>query len=220
MQTPLRYARWLLGHAPMTARLVFVCGLLVGALLSREVRADVGRVIDASDSKPLGDVDVVTTWFGQVYQIVQSAGTCFHLDLVRTDSEGGYERAVSPPAPRNIVLLYDIRSTVFVYRKGYKAVEPLSGRHLRMQRDVSSPPERMRYVARLADDMRCASQEEQKALIPVFERMYEEMSTITSRSADELVWLNAIQYDIDEIELGLVVARKRWNERKKAWAVR
>jgi hypothetical protein len=200
----------------MMLKLLLVCAIFAVNGSTAQARADVGRVIDAADRAPVSDVYIATAWHGQVYMVVQSGHSCFHLDVVQSDGGGWYERPTSPAAAANI---YEIRSRVVAYRKGYKVVEPPSGREIQMERDISPSSERMRYVIGLAEDMQCGSQEEQQVLIPVFKQIYEEMNTIASRSMTELKMLNGMQYMIDMLEVAPEVARKRWNQRKEAWGI-
>ena len=78
----------------------------------------------------------------------------------------------------------------------------------------------MKYVIGVAEEMLCGGAGERRELIPVFKRMYEEMNAATNRGVPELKWLNAMQYMIDDLEMGPIKALDALNARKAAWGLK
>jgi hypothetical protein len=191
--------------------------LAIGMMLASG-RADARRVEDVDTHQPLPGTYVITVWNAQVYKVVQSSHECFHVDVSQTNSLGEYETANTPGHAPN---LYEVRSRLVLYREGYRALEPLSqaAETLVMRRDNAPRIDRMAYMISLAEEMVCGSVDEQRALIPVFKHIYDEMNATTNRSLPELKALNDMQYMIDILEVGQRQARKAWNQRKAAWGI-
>ena len=141
-----------------------------------------GRVIDGETGKGVPDVWVAARWHGYLMFGADTRSTCVHVEAAKTNASGRY---VIPGwmGMSDFWNLYDVSSSVSIYKPGYVRVMPPKGeyetRNFRMVKSTETITDAKERVVNAAFTLNCGDAGiSQRSFYPEYVAIYEEAKAL------------------------------------------
>lgn len=175
------------------------------------------QVVDDEIGKPLKNVVVLARWIGEKSMLVDTQGTCYHVETATTDKSGWFE-IPSYNEGLGKMSIYNKRIDLSYYKEGYffdaRVMHDFMPKKRKMKLFVGTKEERFKYLSNFYTSCREAGSSNKNAH-NINKSLYEEAKKIAVNKK-QMKTLNFMLLNIEIIKFGYEDANKNLERRLDA----
>lgn len=176
------------------------------------------QVVDVDTEKPLEGVVVLARWTGRKSMLVDTQGTCYHVETATTDRNGWFEIPSYNEGLGKMSISGKSNRFSF-YHEGYVFYSKTELLHLHakkiyMKKFKGTREERFKFLSEFNTSCH-ESDNSEKNSYRIHKALYKEASALAKTSKD-LRTLDFMLFKVEMSTLGFEEAHRRFNERHEA----